>query len=114
MAGSFCAAADDDSAFEERWIQIGIVVGAVHDCPVVGLLSTHGETDDCFEALHAEMAREKDILGIDVILGSGDIFSSGLAIISQTLFPFSFSFFPAFSYKGRKQMLGRSDRKEEG
>lgn len=74
MAGSFCAAADDDGAFEERWIQVGIVVGAVHDCPVVGLLSTHGETDDCFEALDAEMAGEKDILGIDVILGSGDVF----------------------------------------
>lgn len=86
----------------------------MHDCPVVGLLSTHGETDDCFEALDAEMPGEKDVLGIDVVLGSGDVFSSGLAIISQTLFPFSFSFFPAFSYKGRKQMLGRSDRKEEG
>lgn len=91
MAGSFCAAADDDGAFEERWIQVGIVVGAVHDCPVVGLLSTHGETDDCFEPLDAEMAGEKDILGIDVILGSGDLFSSGLAIISHRL-----SFFPLF------------------
>lgn len=112
MAGSFCAAADDDGAFEERWIRVGLVVGAVHDCPVVGLLSTHGETDDCFEALDAEMAGEKDILGIDVVLGSVVIiFSSGLAIISQTFFPF---FFPAFSYKRKKQMLGRSDRKEEG
>lgn len=64
----------------------------MHDCPVVGLLSTHGETDDCFEALDAEMAGEKNILGIDVILGSGDIFSSGLAIISRTFF-LSFSLF---------------------
>lgn len=88
----------------------------MHDCPVVGLLSTHGETDDCFEALDAEMAGEKDILGIDVVLGSVVIiFSSGLAIISHRL---SFlSFFPPFLIKGKKkkkQMLGRSDGKEEG
>lgn len=69
----------------------------MHDCPVVGLLSTHGEPDDCFEALDAEMVGEKDILGIDVVLGSVVIiFSSGLAIISQTFF---LSFFPPFLIK---------------
>lgn len=66
-------------------------------------MSTHGEADDCFEALDAEMAREKDILGIDVVLGSVVIiFSSGLAIIFQTLFPF---FFPPFLIKGKNRRM---------
>lgn len=73
----------------------------MHDCPVVGLLSTHGETDDCFEALDVEMAGEKDILGIDVVLGSVVIiFSSGLAIISHGL-----SFFPPFLIKRKNRRI---------
>lgn len=67
-------------------------------------MSTHGETDDCFEALDAEMAGEKDILGIDVVLGSVVIiFSSGLAIISHRL---SFLyFFPLFLIKEKNRCL---------